>query len=241
MAITSVLSLAVAQPVTISHDVVANVGAHSAIVEAAEADLVVFPELSLTGYHFDAEPIPADDPRLWPLVDACRRSRTTALVGAPVADGELRHIAVLAVDPGGASVVYRKMYLGDDEVAHFAPGPGPSALDVNGWRIGLAVCKDTGVEAQVAATAALGIDVYAAGALEHAADADVQPFRARRIIDAHRVWVALACFAGSTGEGFASASGGSSIWRPDGSQAASAGPEPGAIARFELLPDPSGL
>jgi predicted amidohydrolase len=235
----TVLSLAVGQPVTVAYDLAANARAHAAIVDQARADVVVFPELSLTGYHFDAEPVTVDDPRLDPLSAACRRAGTVALVGAPIAidgGGNGRHIGMLACTGTGREVVYRKMYLGADEAEHFVPGPEPAVIDVAGWRIGLAVCKDTGVPEHAATTAALGIDVYAAGVLESIDDAGVQPDRARRITGDHGVWVAIAAYAGTTGEGFSRASGGSGIWRPDGTPAISAGTAPGTFARLDLTP-----
>ena len=54
-------------------------------------------------------------------------------------------IAVLAIDANGATVAYRKMWLGEEEAKRFTPGPEPAKLTVDGWRLGLAVCKDTGV------------------------------------------------------------------------------------------------
>jgi predicted amidohydrolase len=104
-------------------------------------------------------------------------------------------------------------------------------VEVDGWRIGLAVCKDTGIPQHAAETAALGIDVYAAGVLEHEEDAAVPEERARRIAAEHGVWVAIASFAGGTGGGYARAAGRSGIWSPASVPVARAGPEPGAFAR----------
>ena len=87
----------------------------------------------------------------------------------------------------------------------------------------MAICKDTGVAEHAASTAARGCDLYVAGALEHAQDADVLPRRAQTIAVRHRVWVVIASYAGSTGGGYDIAAGGSGIWRPDGSVAAQAG------------------
>ena len=157
-------------------DVAANATAHAAAVLAAASRVVVFPELSLTGYELAAPTLTADDERLAPLVAACAASGTIALAGAPVAtdDGQ-RTIAVLAVDGAGARVAYRKMWLGRDEAAAgFVPGPAPAVLAVDGWRIGLAVCKDTSVDEHAAATAALAMDVYAAGVAHHDTDATRQ-------------------------------------------------------------------
>ncbi len=72
------------------------------------------------------------------------------------------NIATLAIDGTGAVVAYRKMWPGAAEAKRFAPGPEPAVLDVNGWRLGLAICKDTDVRQHAADTAALGIDVYLA-------------------------------------------------------------------------------
>jgi predicted amidohydrolase len=107
-------------------------------------------------------------------------------------------------------------------------------LPVDGWRLGLAVCKDTGVPQHATDTAALGIDVYVAGVLESADDAAVVEERARRVATDHHVWVAVASFAGSTGGGFSRAAGGSGVWAPDGALLARAGTETGAIARATL-------
>jgi predicted amidohydrolase len=107
-------------------------------------------------------------------------------------------------------------------------------IDVDGWRLGLAICKDTGIPQHASDTAALGIDVYVAGVLESAEDAAVPAERARRVATDHHVWVAVASFAGSTGGGYDEAAGGSGIWSSDGVVIAQAGPETGAIARATL-------
>jgi predicted amidohydrolase len=107
-------------------------------------------------------------------------------------------------------------------------------LNVDGWRLGLAICKDTGIPQHAADTAAVGIDGYVAGVLESAADAAVVDERARRVAADHRVWVAVASFAGSTGGGYRHAAGRSAIWTPGGIAVAQAGPQTGAIAQATL-------
>ena len=109
-----------------------------------------------------------------------------------------------------------------------------AVLDVNGWRLGLAICKDTGVPGHASSTAALGIDAYVAGPVKSAEDAALQDERARRIATGHQVWVAVASFAGSTGGGYAHAAGRSGIWTPGGVAIARAGPGTGALAHATL-------
>ncbi len=224
-------TVAVAQPWTRADDLAGNVGRHAEIVRRAESRLVVFPELSVTGYDFAAPSLDPSDARLDPLIDACAEMGATALAGAPVerpGDGG-RSIAVLAIDGNGAEVVYHKMFLGAAEASSFVAGPAPTVIDVDGLRVGVAVCRDLGVADHAAATVALGIDLYAAGVLEHAVDSHVTPARVAAITEAHHIWVAVASFAGSSGEGYREAAGRSGVWRPDGSCAAIAGPEPGLV------------
>jgi predicted amidohydrolase len=229
------LTIAVAQPPCVSYDVAANAVTHAAAVRSADARVVVFPELSLTGYELDAPGVAAEDPRLAPVVEACAEAGSLALVGAPMnGDAGRSHIAMLAIEGTGASVAYHKMWLGTAESTRFTPGGRPAALEVDGWRLGLAICKDTGIPQHASDTAALGIDVYVAGILERAEDAAVLDERARRVAADHHVWVVLASFAGGTGGGFDRAAGRSAIWTSEGAVIAQAGPEPGAIARATL-------
>jgi predicted amidohydrolase len=230
------LTLAVAHPRCVAYDVAVNALTHAATARAAGTRVVVLPELSLTGYELDAPAITAEDARLAPIIAACSETGSVALVGAPV-QGEAgrSHIAMVAVNGSGASVAYHKMWLGAAEAERFSPGRQPAVLDVEGWRLGLAICKDTGVQQHTAYTAARGMDVYVAGVLESVEEAARQEERARRVATDHRVWVAVASFAGSTGGGYAQAAGRSAIWGPGGVLVTQAGPEPGAIARAMLI------
>jgi len=228
------LTIAVAQPQCVPYDVAANAVTHAATVRSAGARVVVFPELSLTGYELDAAAITVEDPRLTPIIEACAETGSVALVGAPVrGEAGRSHIAMLAVDGTGATVAYRKMWLGGTESNRFSPGGKPAVLDVDGWRLGLAICKDTGIPQHASDTAALGIDAYVAGIMESAEDAARQDEHARRVATDHRVWVAVASFAGSTG-GYAQVAGRSGIWSSDGVVVTRAGPETGTIARATL-------
>jgi predicted amidohydrolase len=218
----------------VPYDVAVNALTHAATVRSAGARVVVFPELSLTGYELDAPAITLDDPRLTPIIEACAETGSLALVGAPVPGEAGRHIAILAIDGSGARVAYHKMWLGGPEPGWFTPGSKAAVIEVDGWRLGLAICKDTGIPQHAADTATLGIDAYVAGILESADDAAILAERARRVVADHHVWVAFASFAGSTGGGYSQAAGRSGIWSPDAVVVARAGPETGVTARATL-------
>ncbi|GIH06389.1 hydrolase [Rhizocola hellebori] len=225
------LVLAVAQPPCVARDVAANALAHAEAVRSARARVVVFPELSLTGYELAAPAIEAADPRLEPLVTACAATGSLALVGAPLAGD---HIAMLAVDGSGVTVAYRKMWLGSSESARFSPGDKPAVIEVDGWRFGLAICKDVAVPQHQSDTAALRIDGYLAGTVKFDYEAQEQSERAARLAAQHGMWVAIASHAGPTGDGYTATAARSGIWDPQGNSVAQAGPEIGALARATL-------
>jgi predicted amidohydrolase len=221
--------------VCVPYDVAANADAHAAAVRAAGARLVVFPELSLTGYELDAPPLDADDGRLAPIVGACAATGAVALVGAPLrGEAGRAHIAMLAVDGDGVTVAYRKVWVADLESAWFRPGPRPAVLEVGGWRLGLAICRDAGIARHTADLVGLGIDAWVAGTVMFPDETATQDERTRRVAAEHGIWALVASFAGPTGGGYTRTAGHSGIWAPGGTLAAQAGPEPGAIATATL-------
>jgi predicted amidohydrolase len=225
------LTIAVAQPVSVKDDVAANAVAHASAIRKASARVVVFPELSLTGYYLDAPVIALADDRMAPVIEACAATGSIALAGAPI-EGD--YIAMLAIDGTGVTVAYRKMWPGDEEAKRFIPGTKPSVLEVDGWRLGLAICRDTGIAQHADDTAALGIDAYVAGTVKLPSESAMQDERAQRVAVKHGVWVAIASGARPAGGGFTSTAGRSGIWRPGGALVTQAGAEPGEVVVSEL-------
>jgi len=229
------LVLAAAQPLCVPYDVASNASTHAETVRAARASVVVFPELSLTGYQLDAPTITMDDPRLQRIVEACAQSGSTALVGAPVpSDSGRPNIAMLAIDGDGSSVAYRKLWVSTEESQRFDPGDRPAVLEIAGWRLGLAICRDTGIAQHWTDTAALGMDVYVGATLMTANERVELEDRACRIAAEHHVWIAFASFAGPTGSGYDNTAGCSGIWTSAGVLLNGVGDRTGEIARATL-------
>jgi predicted amidohydrolase len=206
------------------------------LVRAAQTRVVVFPELSLTGYELaDAPVVDPGDEDLAPLQRACAEAGCVALAGAPVAGPAARpSIGVLAISAAGVRVAYRKLWLGAEESDRFDPGTEPQVLQVDGWRLGLGVCKDTGTRRQVLDTAGLGMHVYVAGLVMLPAEREEQRRRARSIATEFGVFVAFASFAGPTGSGYEQTAGCSGIWDRGGATLADVGVEVDQLARAEL-------
>lgn len=229
------LSIAVVQARSHGGDLQSAVAEHVArISEAGEAGaaLVVFPELSLSGYEPDLIDlhglrIDPGHPALTPILRECRKWSVHALIGAPVSGSEagavggrstdgLPGIGIMHVDPeGNAAVVYRKQYLDIAETGIFAAGSAPGTVTIQGWRLALSICRDAAVIDHIAAAAKSGADVYVVAALfligaEHRIEDQM------RVVTSYRMWAALAQYSGGTGGG--PACGGSGIWGPDGAE-----------------------
>lgn len=228
------LVVAAVQPRVLDGDVEANVASHVEAIVSADARLVVFPELSLSGYRADAQPVDLAGDGLAQLVRACAATHSVALVGAAVETSGGRFIAMVQVDGTGVDVAYRKTFLSGDESRHFTAGDGPSVIEVDGWRVGMGICRDTGIDDHVRGTAALGVDVYACGVVHHATELAEQQRRGRNISAVCDAPVVMASFAGATGGGFTKTAGRSAIWAKDGSVLAEADACPGGMAHTTL-------
>jgi predicted amidohydrolase len=226
------LTVAAAQPATVPRDLERNAVAHADMVRAAKARVVVFPELSLTGYELGADPVSPADVALSPVVEACAQAGSLALVGAPVRDETGRDfIAMLSVEGTGAEVCYRKTWLGGSEAGRFSAGDGPGLIELDGWRVGLGICKDTGIATHMAAVANLEVDAYFAGLVHLPEELAEQDARGFVIARACRAFAVFASFAGPTGGGFTETAGTSTVWSPEEKVLARAGRDVGGIAR----------
>ncbi|OYT51278.1 hypothetical protein B6U66_04260 [Candidatus Bathyarchaeota archaeon ex4484_135] len=117
------------------------------------ADLVVFPELSATGYvcrdlfYELAEPVPG--PATEKMAEVARETGLYIVFGLPeksrISGSVLYNTSVL-VGPGGFVGSYRKMFLPThsvfEEKRYFRPGDKVEVFDTGLCRIGLMICYD---------------------------------------------------------------------------------------------------
>lgn len=220
---TDALTVSAIQYEALDGGIVPNVQEHVRLIEDAEshgARLVVFPELSLTGYNLAALAtgdawLLDDDPRLGDLHEICRRTGITAVAGAAYRepDGTPR-LASLAIHPDGATEFAFKTHLHGPEGELFTPGDGALLLELDGWMIALAICSDAANPAHSAGAATAGADIYAVSALYTVAEERRLGLHlAARAMD-NRVFSILANLGGSTPLG--PSCGLSGFWGPDG-------------------------
>lgn len=162
-----ILHVAAAQIESPTGDVDANLRKHLATIDAARAagvDLLVFPELSLTGHGSGADAgrvaIDSSHPHVVALAQAAGpmlalfgavlrqsgRSATASVAGWRA--GELHHNAVFSVRNARVVHVHRKINLATygklDDGLHFAAGSSVQPFDVDThWRVAPMICADT--------------------------------------------------------------------------------------------------
>ena len=141
--------------------------AEAAVRAAGKVDLVVFPELFITGY-------PPEDlvlkrafteramAEVRALAKACADGPAIA-IGTPWWEGTKPTNAVAVLIDGEVAALRHKVHLPNydvfDEVRVFEPGPMPGPVDVRGVRIGLPICEDVWQDDVVECLAETGAEI----------------------------------------------------------------------------------
>jgi predicted amidohydrolase len=203
---------------------------HQLAQEATDADLLVLPEMFLTGYNIGVEAVGAlaeaqDGPSAQSIAALAKNSGVAILYGYPErgADGQIYN-AVQLIDANGQRLCnYRKTHLfGDLDHSMFSPGDDELPLvELNGWRLGFLICYDLEFPENTRRLALAGAElilVPTANMVPFDFVADVT-VRARAF--ENQCYVAYANYCGQEGE--IQYCGQSSIAAPDGQRIAQAG------------------
>lgn len=210
-------------------DIAVNAARAAALAGQAReqgAELVVFPELMLTGYELEAlaaDPglwvADADDARLDPVRSA---GIATAVNVALRTDGPLPFLATLVHDADGAHVTtYAKQHLYGHEQGGFTAGGADGRFELGGIRFSLGVCYDNHFPDLTGRGAADGCRVHLASSLYGTGNgsrerATVYPGIAER----DGMYVVLANHVGPSGPW--TGCGRAAVWAPGGALLAEA-------------------
>ncbi|MFK0233507.1 carbon-nitrogen hydrolase family protein [Streptomyces vinaceus] len=240
------MKIAAAQLTCVPADPSANTELSVALAAEARAqgaELVVFPELTLTGYELEdlaADPglwlADADDPRLDPLRSA---GIAVAFNAALRTAGPLPALATLvyAAD-GGHVTTYAKQHLYGHEQGVFAAGESQGRFTLGGIPFSLGVCYDNHFPRLTGRAAADGCRVHLASSLYGTGDgirerATVYP----GIAEEHGLYVVLANHVGPAGAW--TGCGRSAIWAPGGALLAEADDRTASVVTAEVAPAPT--
>jgi predicted amidohydrolase len=213
--------IAAAQVPSVRGDIDGNIATHAAALAAAaehEVSVLVFPELSLTGYEPDLAAelaMAATDRRLVPLLALARHHHMEAVVGAPLHNGAAKPaLGAIVIAASGTPRTYRKMHLGSSELDYFAPGDTPLTSTVSGHTLGIAICADSSQPAHPQAYADLGANIYAAGVFLNSEWYATDAPRLAAYAARYRMLIIMANHAASVGT--YTSVGKSAVWAPGG-------------------------
>lgn len=214
--------LAAAQCAIDAGDISANLKLHMAFMQHAKehgVNLLVFPELSLTGYEptlAEALAQDLDSPILLPLRLLAQETAMTTVVGLPLRlpGHEKPLIAAFILHSDGSVGVYTKQYLHPGEEQYFSAGNGGDLIHLAGLPIALSVCADFSHAEHPSAAAKQGAQVYASSVLigEGGYQNDISLLQS--YAQRHGMAVLMANHGGPTG-GWAAA-GRSAFWDEQG-------------------------
>ncbi|HDP80312.1 MAG TPA: acyltransferase [Spirochaetes bacterium] len=143
------MKIALAQTRPVFGDTNANLEKAVAFVRKTDADLIVFPELFLSGYTF-ASPGEAaacsfspDDGTIDTLLEAGREKNIGICGGYAERDGKLLYNSSFFLADGKVLANYRKVHLFYHEKEFFTPGDrGFGVFDFRGVAMGMMICFD---------------------------------------------------------------------------------------------------
>lgn len=132
-------------------DIEKNINAHTKLIELAAsygAALIVFPELSITGYEptlAKSLAINSNDTRFEVFQDLGNTHNLTICVGVPTKNETGICISMLIFQPNKARKVYSKKYLHPDEEPFFVSGENLDFIEIENIKISFAICYELSI------------------------------------------------------------------------------------------------
>lgn len=214
------MKLCAAQTRPVTGDIAQNIDHHLPLIDQAVAhgaDLIVFPEMSLTGY----EPTQAWKLAISPndsLIDEFQwlseKEGITIGVGVPTRHDFRVGISMITFAPGRARQIYTKRYLHPDEEPFFISGLNSSDLTVDRTRVALSICYELFIPQHVEDAYRRGAQVYAASVAKFTNGIDRTRHRLSNIAQTYAMTTMMAnCIGTSDGQKCA---GKTSAWNQRG-------------------------
>jgi predicted amidohydrolase len=147
-------------------DLAGNLSRHHDLLRVGAdegCDLVLFPEMSVTGYRAGAELSLASAP-VGELVAATLHGAAVCFGLVERAEsGGLPYITQVVAERGNVVAVHRKEHLGEGEDAEFRAGPGAGIFQVAGVACSMAICAEIGTSPPYAQPASVVLAPSAPG------------------------------------------------------------------------------
>lgn len=160
------MKICAAQSRPVKGDIETNIEHHKRLVDLAiaqGADMIVFPELSITGYEPELAKELAthkNDERLDYFQTISDAKRIIITMGMPVKSEKGIFIGMIIFQPKNNRQLYCKQHLHDDEIPFFNPGDKQVYLSKDNNKLALSICYELSVPAHAANVYENGANIY---------------------------------------------------------------------------------
>ena len=162
------MKICVAQTRPVKGDIQSNIENHKKMISLAisnSADVIIFPELSITGYEPGLAKELAtnqDDSRFDDFQQISDAKQITIGAGVPTKTSAGLCISMVIFQPHKPRMTYSKKYIHPDEEAFFISGQNFGCLPGTKPNIGLAICYELSIPAHSADAYKCGAEIYIA-------------------------------------------------------------------------------
>lgn len=143
------LKIAIAQATPFTGNKESNLKYMEKVIKVSEADLIIFPELFLTGYecgNFSKLAEPLNGSAVTRIAKIARNKNCYVIFGMPEQAGKSNYNSCVLVAPNGKVKSYRKIHLPHfwkfREKSYFSEGKKPVIVNTKFGKIALMICYD---------------------------------------------------------------------------------------------------
>ncbi|WP_178988549.1 GNAT family N-acetyltransferase [Winogradskyella schleiferi] len=172
------MKICIAQTKSLKGKVQHNIHNHLQLIERSipfHSDLVIFPELSITGYEPDLAKELAttfENDMFNPFQEVSDKNDITIGIGMPTNGTEGTFISMLIFQPRTQRTVYSKQLLHADEKPYFVCGTHQTYLHIKDKKIALGICCETLQQEHILNSNKNGADLYIASVAKSKAGVD---------------------------------------------------------------------
>lgn len=214
------MNIAIAQLKPVTGDIPVNIKKHIRFIESAsllKADIIFFPELSLTGYEPElSEKLAVDkkDKIFDVLQQTSDQKMITFAVGVPTKHQNEIRISMLIFQPQQPILLYSKQQLHEDELPYFKNGNEQVLITHKNQKIAPAICYESLQMDHANKAARLGAEIYIASVAKSQNGINKAFVHYPNVAKKHKMPVLMSNCIGEC-DNFISA-GFSSVWNKEG-------------------------
>ncbi len=204
------MKVCVAQTKPLKGDIQKNIEHHKMLINIAVshgANMIIFPELSLTGYEPEISKELAttqNDSRFYDFQKISDSNDITIGVGVPTRNNAATSISMILFQPHAARQVYSKKYLHFDEEEFFISGENAACLIHNKNNIALSICYELSVPEHAENAHKNGANIYIASVAKFVNEIDKAVTRLSDIANTYSMTVLMSnCVGQSDGNQWA--------------------------------------